>query len=94
MVLQGMLSIELRSKFADLLSVQEYHTYDCTKNGNMMLMFVRNAWIFGYNVCALVNYNGKENKVIVKEESLGRKYNQYIFGSACFGLTVKNRLVL
>lgn len=83
-------------KFSDLIRAQANKKWDWVEDSDIMLTFVRSAWICGYGAPTLEDYDWKGNKVIVREERLGERYDQRILPSVCFEPTkkAKNSVVM
>lgn len=47
---------------------------DWIEEGYIVLMVMNSAWISGLGIPTLQNYDWKEKKVIIKEETLGERY--------------------
>lgn len=55
-------------KLADLITAQAKETCDRIEEGDITLTFTRSAWICGYGVATLDDYDWKGKKLIIKEE--------------------------
>lgn len=77
--------------FSILMRVQAKQTCDRIEEGNIVLTFVRSAWLNGYSVPTLESYDWRQKKLIVKEGSLGKRWCQCISGIVCFRPTKKAR---
>lgn len=78
---------------ADLIRARTKETYCSIADGDIMLTFVRNVWIFRYGLSTLNVSGKKENKFLAAKK--GRKgYGQHNFASACFGLLKRRGLIL
>lgn len=48
----------------------------------MMLTIVKNAWIRGFNVLTLLNYDWNDKSVVLRKELFQERYDLHIFSSA------------
>lgn len=58
--------------FAYVIGAQTRETIDRIEDGDLMLKFVRSAWVCEYFVFTLNAYDLKGNKLILKAEILGK----------------------
>lgn len=71
--------------------MQENEACDWIEDGDVVLTFGKRAWRCAHGVLSPQDYDWKENKVIIKEKALEKRYGQRVLASACFGLTRKER---
>lgn len=53
-------------KFADVKKAETKAIYDWIQDGDILMTFVKHAWICGYGFLTSKDYNWKENEMISK----------------------------
>lgn len=75
-------------EFSVLIRVQADETYGLIGDADIILTFVRRAWIYEYEVLKLGEFDWKEKQLIVRNERFSKRYGHFIFGK-CLILKTK-----